>query len=106
MSNNNIIEISIVIDDNNTLTFKVNINESDENYILKLCDELTNKYKLSDTIKKKLVIQLSNEIKKIKDNINGKKIKKDISKSKTEIFNKLYYQDLNKKKKKNYYKNK
>ena len=100
MSNNNIIEISIVIDDNNTLTFKVNINESDENYILKLCDELTNKYKLSDTIKKKLVIQLSNEIKKIKDNINGKKIKKDISKSKTEIFNKLYYQDLNKKKEK------
>ena len=54
MSNNNIIEISIVIDDNNTLTFKVNINESDENYILKLCDELTNKYKLSDTIKKKI----------------------------------------------------
>ncbi len=100
MSNNNIIEISIVIDDNNTLTFKVNINESDENYIFKLCDELSNKYKLSETIKKKLVIQLSNEIKKIKDNINGKKIKKDISKSKTEIFNKLYYQDLNKKKEK------
>ena len=101
MSNSDLLEISIVIDDNNTLTFKVNINKSDIEYIMNLCNELVNKYKLSEQVKKKLFIQLSEEINKIKDIKKEKKLKKENinnSISKNEIFNKLYYEDLNKKK--------
>ncbi len=101
MSKCDLVEISIVIDDNNTLTFKVNINKSDIEYIMNLCNELVNKYKLSEQVKKKLFIQLSDEINKIKDIKKEKKLKKENinnSISKNEIFNKLYYEDLNKKK--------
>ena len=102
MSKSDLVEISIVIDDNNTLTFKVNIDKNDIEYIMNLCNELVNKYKLSEQVKKKLFILLSNEINKIKDIKKEKKLKKENNnnntKSKNEIFNKLYYEDLNKKK--------
>ena len=102
MSKCDLVEISIVIDDNNTLTFKVNINKSDMEYIMNLCNELVNKYKLSEEVKKKLFILLSDEINKIKDIRKEKKLKNknnnNNTNSKSEIFNKLYYEDLNKKK--------
>ena len=50
MSKCDLVEISIVIDDNNTLTFKVNINKSDIEYIMNLCNELVNKF--SEQVKK------------------------------------------------------
>ena len=90
---NDIIDISLKIDENNTVQFNVELNKIDDNYLNKFCDEIANSYKLNDVVKKRLFNYLEKEINKIKLYKKEKKVvfNKD-------SINRLYYKELEKKK--------
>ena len=43
---NDIIDITLKIDENNTVQFNLEFNKIDQNYLNKFCDEIANNYKL------------------------------------------------------------
>ena len=90
---NDIIDISLKIDENNTVQFNVELNKIDDNYLNKFCDEIAKSYKLNDVVKKRLYNYLEKEINKIKLYKKEKKVvfNKD-------SINRLYYKELEKKK--------
>jgi len=90
---NDIIDITLKIDENNTVQFNLEFNKIDQNYLNKFCDEIANNYKLDEIVKKRLYNYLEKEIKKIKLYKKEKKVvfNKD-------SINRLYYKELEKKK--------
>ena len=95
MSNNcsNVnIDISLIIDDSKTAKVTIDLNNTDDNYISSLCEELSNKFSLDEQVKNNVYIQIQNIINKIKKKQNTKK-------NIDETFNRLYYIDIEKRKK-------
>ena len=95
MSNNcsNVnIDISLIIDDSKTAKVTIDLNNADDNYISSLCEELSNKFSLDEQVKNNVYIQIQNIINKIKKKQNTKK-------NIDETFNRLYYIDIEKRKK-------
>ena len=90
---NDIIDITLKIDENNTVQFNLEFNKIDQNYLNKFCDEIANNYKLDEIVKKRLYNYLEKEIKKIRLYKKEKKVvfNKD-------SINRLYYKELEKKK--------
>ena len=43
MSNVEVIELSLIIDDNNTVSFKLDLNQADESAINSICEEIPKK---------------------------------------------------------------
>ena len=105
MLNENKLEISLIIDENNSLKFDFEIDKLNDNNILNLCNNISKKYNINEQIKIKLYKHLLNEIQKIKNIIEKDKNNKNNSKIKNnnnnnEVFIKLYNQGMNKKKQK------
>ena len=103
MLNENKLEISLIIDENNSLKFNFEIDKLNDNNILNLCNNISKKYNINEQTKIKLFNHLLNEIQKIKNIIE--KENKNNSKNKNnnnnnEVFIKLYNQGMNKKKQK------
>ena len=46
MSNVEVIELSLIIDDNNTVSFKLDLNQADESAINSICEEIQEKYEI------------------------------------------------------------
>lgn len=97
MSNVEVIELSLIIDDNTTLSFKLDINQTDQSSINAICEDIASTYSLSIKAKKKLYEHISEEISKIKEKI--KKMAKqtemkltDDTNNHEKIFDRLYYQ--------------
>ena len=98
-------EISLIIDENNSLKFDFEIDKLNDNNILNLCNNISKKYNINEQIKIKLYKHLLNEIQKIKNIIEKDKNNKNNLKVKNnnnnnEVFIKLYNQGMNKKKQK------
>ena len=92
-NNKNInVDLSLIIDDSKTAKVTIDLNNADENYINSLCEELSNKFSLDEQVKNKVQIQLQNMINKLKKMNNSKK-------NIEETFNRLYYIDIEKRKK-------
>jgi hypothetical protein len=86
------IDISLIIDDSKTAKVTIDLNNADDNYISSLCEELSNKFSLDEQVKNNVYLQIQNVINKIKKKQNSKK-------NIDETFNRLYYIDIEKRKK-------
>ena len=86
------INISLIIDDSKTAKVTIDLNNADDNDISSLCEELSNKFSLDEQVKNNVYLQLQNIINKIKKKQNSKK-------NIDETFNRLYYIDIEKRKK-------
>ena len=98
MSHNECIEISLVIDDNNSISFKLEISQTNDKNLLKLSNEIAQKYKLPNKTKSILYQNLLKEVEKIKHN----EIKRSLQYNsiKQGVINRLYYQSTQVKKEK------
>jgi hypothetical protein len=67
MLNENKLEISLIIDENNSLKFDFEIDKLNDNNILNLCNNISKKYNINEQTKIKLFNHLLNEIQKIKN---------------------------------------
>ena len=94
--NENKVDISLVIDDAKTARCSLNLNEVSNDVLLGLSEEIGDKFNLDDKTKTKLYYQLK---KKIVDIVNLSKKKKSFDEKREELFNRLYYEDMEKKKK-------
>ena len=96
MSNVEVIELSLIIDDNNTVSFKLDMNQADESAINSICEEIQEKYSLSDKAKFRLNQHINNEVAKIKAKINSSKSQMFRSNENIHnnhnIIDRLYYQ--------------
>ena len=96
MSNVEVIELSLIIDDNNTVSFKLDLNQADESAINSICEEIQEKYALSDKAKFRLNQHINNEVAKIKAKINSSKSpmfrSNDNIHNNHNIIDRLYYQ--------------
>ena len=86
------IDISLIIDDSKTAKVTIDLNNADDNYLSSLCQELSNKFSFDEQVKNNVYLQLQNIINKIKKKQNSKK-------NIEETFNRLYYIDIEKRKK-------
>ena len=108
MSNIDLIEISLVIDDNTTLTFKFNSSQTDNDTLLKLSNDVAQKYNLPDKAKTKLYQCLLNEVNKIINNqtistTNPKSNSSELKQINEHVVNRLYYQSTKKQKERDEY---
>ena len=94
--NENKVDISLVIDDAKTARCSLNLNEVSNDVLLGLSEEVGDKFNLDDKTKTKLYYQLK---KKIIDIVSLSKKKKTFDEKREELFNRLYYEDMEKKKK-------
>ena len=105
MSNIDLIEISLVIDDNTTLTFKFNSSQTDNDTLLKLSNDVAQTYNLPDKAKTKLYQCLLNEVNKVINNqtISTKNNSSELKQINEHVVNRLYYQSTKKQKERDEY---
>jgi hypothetical protein len=105
MSNIDLIEISLVIDDNTTLTFKFNSSQTDNDTLLKLSNDVAQTYNLPDKAKIKLYQCLLNEVNKVINNqtISTKNNSSELKQINEHVVNRLYYQSTKKQKERDEY---
>lgn len=112
MSNFDAVEISLIIDDNNTKNFKLETNQINPESISNLCNQISETYSLNERAKERLFNYITKEIEAAKnykennkntinnsDRINNSsKNISHVNKSSELIFDRLYYQGTKAKK--------
>lgn len=89
-------EISLIIDDNNKTSFKIDLNNFNEEILSTICNDISNQYHLPVKATEKLYQQALTEITNVRNTLYSQKI---LSKQfdTNEVVNRLYYEGTNKK---------